>query len=205
MLRALPLAVAFLLLTGCQTPIPGPDIEALSQSVVRIVRTDGGYGTGWILNDGRIATVAHGPKLGEVVSVHFRDREEISGTVIWANRRLDLAIVSTSVPPIYTAASLSCGSIRSGQSIIVIGHPLRMRWAVFFGYITAVNPAWKLGVEEVFAALQLPAANGMSGAPVFDDSGKVIGMALGWLGGRNDHTTGFAYMLRATAICEALP
>lgn len=194
---------AVLLLAGCQTAIPSLDIEALSRSVVRITIKNERYGTGWILDEERIITAAHGPKLGEVVSITFRDGEVIKGTVTWADRKLDLAVILASIPSGYIATQLSCNPLLSGQPVVVIGHPLRMYWTVSFGYITAVDLLEKPGVKSVFAAMQLPSAVGMSGAPIFNVEGKVIGMALGWMSGRNNRTTGFSYMLMATAICKA--
>lgn len=205
-LLAVALVAAFLLLAGCQTQVQRPDIEALSRSVVYIQRATGRFVTGWVLDEGRVITVAHGEMqggaLGSTVSVLFRDGEVLGGAVTWANPRLDIAVVSVSVPLGYAAASLSCGPIRTGQPIVAVGHPARLLWVSSFGYVATLSiPQPRPGFSRSQAVVQLSVAGGMSGAPVFDHAGQVIGMVQFWV--RDGvRPTGFAAMLRATAICE---
>ena len=200
--------LAALLAVGLTLFLPGhslgaqdPDIEALSRSVVYITRGSGGFVAGWILDRERIVTVVHGAQhdgeLGQAVAVMFRGGEVAVGTVTWADRRGDLAVVSAPVPAGYAPARLSCDPVPVGEPVLAIGHPLRLLWSVSFGHMS--SPNLYLGDRTI---VQLAGAHGDSGAPVFNHAGQVVGMIQA-LVMDGPIFTGFIAMLQAAAICAA--
>ena len=199
--------LAALLAVGLTLFLPGhslgtqnPDIEFLTRSVVYITREADGFIGGWILDQDGIITVAHGlphgGDVGERVTVIFRDGEVVEGIVTWADKRRDLAVVSAPVPEGYAAASLSCDPAPVGEPVLAIGHPLRLLWTVSFGRMSSTTLF--LGNRTI---VQLAGAYGISGAPVFNHAGQVIGMVRGLLID-GPLFTGFITMIQAAAICE---
>jgi serine protease Do len=73
--------------------------------------------------------------------------------------------------------------VRPGEPVVAIGHPLGLTDTVSSGLVGAVRE-----VETDFNVLQIsaPIAPGSSGGPIFDDRGRVIGVATAiLLGGQN--------------------
>jgi S1-C subfamily serine protease len=188
------------------TTSPHPDRAALNQATVLIEHAKG-HGTGTILGRDRVLTAYH-VVADAPLSVKFFQGPKVEGQVAWYDEALDLALVTVEVPEQYPATTLACDDLRTGQHLVAIGHPMRQRWATADGRLPAPAEVGGLGLVPLGFEIGL----GTSGGPVFDDQGRVAGIALAILAERRSASaaydefkdTGMGLMLPASAFCDAL-
>ena len=193
------------LLAACAAPY-APNSEALNQATVLIEHAKG-HGTGAIIGPNQVLTAYH-VVADAPVAVTFFEGPAVGGTVQWYDETLDLALVDVQVPHRYRATELACGDLRAGQHLVAVGHPMRDRWVAARGRLPALG--------EVGGASRVPLGFeiglGTSGGPVFDDAGRIAGVALAILAERRSASagydeykdTGIGLMLPAMAFCGAL-
>jgi S1-C subfamily serine protease len=194
------------LVAACTTPAEW-NRDALNQATVLIEHAKG-HGTGAILGADRVLTAYH-VVADAPVDVIFFEGPAVDGTVRWYDEELDLALVEVDVPQRYHAIELACDDLRVGQHLVAVGHPMRARWVAADGRLPTVTGVGGLGLVPLGFDIGL----GTSGGPVFDDRGKVAGVALAILAERRSTTAGFdefkdtgmGLMLPASAFCGALP
>ena len=175
-----------------------------------VVENGTGHGTGVIIGPGRILTAYHVVDEG-LPEVEFFGGEKAAGMVSWVDPQLDLAIVSAEVPARYHASSLFCGQLKKDQKLTAIGHPLTARWVLVEG---SLRDDLDLGT---LLPLSFDLSLGNSGGPVFDQAGRVVGIASAILvldrqqniaaepqGGEAGHHTGVGLMLPASRFCAEL-
>ena len=193
------------MVAACATP-SAPNSEALNQTTVLIEHAKG-HGTGAIIGRNQVLTAYH--VVAEApVAVKFFDGPRVGGTIRWYDEALDLALLDVAVPERYPTTELACGNLRVGQHLVVVGHPMRDRWVAARGRLPAV-----IGVSGAnLVPLGFEIGLGTSGGPVFDDAGRVAGVALAILAERRSASagydeykdTGIGLMLPAAAFCGAL-
>lgn len=156
-------------------PEPVPDREHVAAlATASTVRIDSlvGAGTGWVIDEGKIMTAAHvlRPWLA-VTALH--DGLECDEIGRWVDEERDLAIVEVedcdSLMPLRVAPSAPL----PGSDVVLVGHPFGVEWSVVtLGIVSSVKA--KSGGQTV---LQVDAAAnpGMSGGPVMDEHGRVVG------------------------------
>jgi S1-C subfamily serine protease len=190
---------------ACTTQ-PHPERDALNQATVLIEHAKG-HGTGTIVGRNRVLTAYH-VVADAPVAVEFFHGPKVDGRVDWYDEGLDLALVAVEVPERCRATSLACDDLRIGQHLVAIGHPMRKRWAAADGRLPAVAAVGGVGLVPLGFEIGL----GTSGGPVFDDQGRVAGVALAILAERRSASaahdefqdTGIGLMLPASAFCDAL-
>lgn len=176
------------------------------------VKSPTGHGTGVIIAPGRILTAYHVANEG-ALEIEFFGGEQRPGTVSWANRDLDLAIITVPAPLRYHASALYCGALERDQKLIAIGHPLTSRWVSVEGSLRMENE-FELGR---LVPLSFDLSLGNSGGPVFDEAGRVVGIASAILigdrladiaaetgAGQDPGNTGVGLMLPASSFCAEL-
>jgi S1-C subfamily serine protease len=117
-------------------------------------------------------------------------------------------LLDVAVPAHYPMTELACSNLRVGQHLVVVGHPMRERWVAAGGRLPTLT---NLGGANL-VPLGFEIGLGTSGGPVFDDTGRVAGVALAILAERRSATagydeykdTGIGLMLPAAAFCGAL-
>lgn len=201
-IRGLSLAA---LLVACALQPPA-DLDRLNESTVLIEHIKG-HGSGIIVGPNHILTAYH-VVASEPVAVVFYRGPAVGGRVDWHDEKLDLALVEVEVPQRYRAIELACENLRVGQHLVAVGHPMRARWVAADGRLPTVTAVGGLGLVPLGFDIGL----GSSGGPVFDDSGRVAGIALAILAERRSTSagydefkdTGMGLMLPASAFCHAL-
>jgi len=192
-------------LAACATQPPA-NRNALNQATVLIEHAKG-HGTGAIVGPDRVLTAYH-VVADAAVAVEFFQGPKVGGRVDWYDEALDLALVTVEVPERYRATTLACDGLRAGQHLVAIGHPMRKRWATADGRLPTVAAVGGLGLVPLGFEIGL----GTSGGPVFDDQGRVAGIALAILAERRSASaaydefkdTGMGLMLPASAFCAAM-
>ncbi|MCL1825598.1 MAG: DegQ family serine endoprotease [Betaproteobacteria bacterium] len=156
-------------------PGPGPGFPPNHPSVPR---TRQGIGSGFIVsNDGYVLTNAHvvGDSKAEV-TVKLSDKREFKAKVIGIDRRTDVAVVKINAGNLPTVVIGNPDSARVGEWVAAIGSPFGFEHSVTAGIISA--KARRLPDENFVPFIQTDVAinPGNSGGPLFDLSGRVIGI-----------------------------
>ena len=166
-------------------PMSVADIAARSTKAIVTVHSENSLGTGFIVrDDGWIATNFHVAAVPDELWVVLSDGRRFPIVeVINASRRHDLAILRIDAKDLPTLALGDSDTVRPGDSVVAIGHPLGLEDTVSNGLVSAVRH-----VDEDFDVLQIsaPIAPGSSGGPLFNEHGEVIGVAAAIMrGGQN--------------------
>lgn len=177
------LLLSFLLLAGCQRPLSEVDVaNHLNKSVVILVVKRGklsGFGSGFVISDGRILTCAHVVgKKGRKVTIIYKDGERGEGIVIESSRFHDMAVVSTSFNTLKfrpEPIAIRNDIPEVGEDAAWLGHPFGVFYVFSRGSIvryvsiekSLVN--WSMGLQGLIGP-------GDSGSPVVDSNGYLIGI-----------------------------
>ena len=115
------------------------------------------------------------------------------GTVLAVNKKQDLAIVKVAGLPkdmkVLELGKLS--NVGVADNVYAIGHPNGLPWSFTLGIISQIRPNHKWSYDEntkheaTLIQTQTPISPGNSGGPLFDGSGKMIGVNTSKAGGEN--------------------
>jgi hypothetical protein len=183
-----------LLLSVLLLSVPLPDtlaewsVSAISEqyapSVVRITALDQagktvGSGSGFFLNTrGSVATNYHVlEKSSKALVENARGEEGEVMEITHADPSADLLIAETSFRNTLPVTLGDSSKILVGESVLVMGNSPGWEGTLSLGAITHVRKAGGLTLIQVSA----PILPGCSGAPVFNISGEVIGVATAFL------------------------
>ncbi|SDU77742.1 putative serine protease PepD [Arcanobacterium phocae] len=171
--------------------VAAPDWEKVADEVGATVvslnvTTDGGQaqGSGVIIDkSGRILTNNHVVAGATKLFVMFSDGRVFEGHVMGTDEATDLAVVELVDPPkdLAVAQLGDSSDLNVGQAVAAIGNPMGLDSTLTTGVISALDRPTQAdqGANVVTNAIQIDAAinPGNSGGPVFDQQGKVIGIA----------------------------
>lgn len=166
---------------GAQETLPEL-VRRIKPSVVAIATYDAKgealmTGSGFFVGPGQVVTNLHvvrGAMKAEIKTLEGKGRiYPVAGTVA-VDEEGDLAILSVNMPPERTRKSeLGLTLPEEGESIVVIGNPLRLEGSVTSGIVSAVREVPNVGrIIQITA----PISHGNSGSPVFNLKGQVIGV-----------------------------
>ncbi|MEV0400038.1 trypsin-like peptidase domain-containing protein [Actinoallomurus sp. NPDC050550] len=189
--------------TGAKNRDPG-SVAGIAKRVVPSVvmikvanGTEGGAGTGFIVNGGYIVTNNHvvAPAAqGGTMQVVFNDGKTTSATIVGHDPNSDIAVIKPG--SLDGRPSLVLGDsdgLAVGDPVIAIGSPLGLAGTVTTGIVSALNrpvtTSGEGGESAYISAVQTDAAinPGNSGGPLVDSQGRVIGVnsAIATLGGQD--------------------
>jgi S1-C subfamily serine protease len=203
--RLLISALLAAILGACSSASISP-LDPLHEATVLIEHAKG-HGTGTIVGPHAVLTAYHVVQEAPL-EVTFFNGPAVAGRVIWFDEKLDLALIDVPVPGGYAAVELDCENLRVGQHLVSVGHPTQSRWVAVGGHLPALDAIGGARLVQ----LGFPIGLGTSGGPVFDDKGRVVGVALAILAERSPSSaaydrykdTGIGLMLPARDFCEAL-
>ena len=182
---------------------PKPVTVPAPTSVVKVVMKDG-HGSGVSIGNGYILTAAHVAKEG-VLKVKNSMGVEQDAEVLWLNEFYDVALLKVSKPELIGVSTLSCRAPDLSEEIIAEGSPLRTEFTRFWGH--ANGSPQKFGPWSEVFSMDMTVLPGISGGPVFDKSGKVVGIAVGVAMlplGMSNSVTGIGYGVAGSTICKLL-
>lgn len=152
-------------------------VEWLRRSVV-IIHSGRGHGSGVVWDDsGLIITNDHVASTGRV-QIEAWDGRKLIGQVAAREPKSDLAAIQTDAAGLVPAGIGDSRSLKVGQLIMAVGHPLGVRGTATLGIVSAagrVMQSGRLRREIIHADVELLPGN--SGGPMADMSGRVIGIA----------------------------
>jgi 2-alkenal reductase len=123
------------------------------------------------------------PRAADQVFVEFADRDRVPATVVGFDLFDDVGVLRVD-PTQHTLAPVPLGissAVRVGEPVAAIGSPFGNESSLAVGVVSATHRA----IGSLTSAYDLPDAiqvdapinHGNSGGPVFDDRGRVIGIA----------------------------
>jgi S1-C subfamily serine protease len=153
-------------------------IAARSTPSIVSIRSPSGLGTGFVVRrDGWIATNLHVIAGARELVVATPDRREFPVVdVLAVDESRDLALLRIDARDLGALVLGDSESVRAGDSVVAIGHPLGLEDTVSNGLVSAIRV-----VDPSLTMLQIsaPIAPGSSGGPLFNERGEVIGVARG--------------------------
>ena len=134
-------------------------------------------GSGFFLRPGQVVTNLHvirGAKRAEIKTLDGKGKIfAVKGTTA-IDEEGDLALLSVETPPERARESLVARVLPDeGETIFVIGNPLKLEGSVSDGIVSAVREVPNVGKIIQITA---PTSHGNSGSPVFNLKGEVIGV-----------------------------
>jgi S1-C subfamily serine protease len=137
-----------------------------------------GHGSGVHIGHGYIITAAHVVDAEPIVKIVDTNGLKQDGTVLWTNKSYDLALVHIETATAIASSPVNCMvRPRVGDSVSAIGNPLNLKFIQMWGRIAA-PVADRSNWKAAFIA-DITIAPGMSGGPLFDKAGNLIGFAVG--------------------------
>jgi S1-C subfamily serine protease len=173
------------------------DIVAESEPSVALIKGNGSSGTGFLVGPGLVATNSHViddeliPELEvRFVSADAKHNSPLKAELLYEDPERDLAFlaVKSDLKPLRVAKVYA---FRKGEDITVIGNPGLGDGQVLENAISRGVMSTKTQIEgRNFYQLGIAINPGNSGGPVFDSSGRVIGVAT--LKASKQEATGFS-------------
>jgi putative serine protease PepD len=195
-LVALAAAIAVLVTRGeatrtaspAATPRPAaaasPSVSTIYQRVrpsVVVIRTNNALGSGVIVaDDGTIVTANHVIAGATQITVTFFDGTTTSATLVSANPKLDVAVLSpASLPEVVVPAALG-GGTDVGAPVVAVGNPLGLADSVSAGVVSGLNRTAQTAQGTYSGLIQFDASvnPGSSGGPLLDARGLIVGIVV---------------------------
>jgi hypothetical protein len=161
------------------------EIAERSTPAIVSVHTKAGLGTGFVMReDGWIVTNLHVVAGHDEVMVLLSDGTRFPVIeVVNASPQHDLVILRVKADKLPVLTLGDSDSVRPGDPIVAIGHPLGLEDTISNGLVSAIR---KVQQNLVVLQISAPIAPGSSGGPLFNERGEVIGVATAILrGGQN--------------------
>lgn len=204
MLRYILAALMIVALTALVFGSDGGGVDR--RSTVKIVLPSG-HGSGVHIGDGYILTAAHVTRGNKDITIKASNGEEIPAVVLWESTEYDVALLRVDDTRFLGSAHLSCRVAQAGEAIAAHGNPLFMERIITHGTVSGAP----VKVERIWASvlpLSLPVAGGMSGGGLFDASGHLVGIIVGFplqpLGFGMGTMVGISFAVDARTICNLL-
>lgn len=197
-------AAAALALANCAaSPAIVPPTNQASHTVKLVLPS--GHGSGVHIGNGYIVTAAHvvGGETGLTLKSSAGDVQK--GTVLWANKTYDIALIKAERPARMASANLDCRNAEVGERVSAEGNPVALEFVTAYGAI-AGSPR-EIGPWKSAFVVDGTIVMGMSGGGVFDAKGNVVGIAVGVMSvpvGFGASLTGFGAVVPSSVVCALL-
>lgn len=172
-------AVMFVFATFCENSRAdtfGPAQDPRDAVVHVKVFPRGEEGSGWFIAPRLVATAAHVVADSDAFDVTLRDGRVLRGRVAYYDKASDFALISVDEAS-ETGLPINCadtGAPGLGVVLMALGHTYRQRWLASWGRSTGARPTGWHGTDRLI--LNLGVNGGMSGGPVIDMRGRVVGL-----------------------------
>jgi len=136
-----------------------------------------GQGSGFIISaDGLVLTNAHVVRDAKQVTVKLSDRREFAAKVLGSDPATDIAVLKLDAKNLPTVQLGDAKQVQVGDYVLAIGAPYGFEQSATQGIVSAKGRS--LPGESVVPFIQTDAAvnPGNSGGPLFDASGRVVGV-----------------------------
>lgn len=156
-------------------------IDEVNPSVVSITSEDEetqSLGAGIIVSaDGYVVTNAHVADGGQKITVTTYDDEAYEAELIGMDAKTDIALLKVIHPQGFEPATFAdSDDIRVGNAVFAVGNPFGLGNSVSSGIVSAKERDIEKGPYDNFIQTDAAINQGNSGGPLFNMSGKIIGM-----------------------------
>ncbi len=137
-----------------------------------------GAGSGFIIDaEGHVVTNNHVIKDSDEIKVILSDGTSLDAKVIGKDKSSDLALLKVeSKTPLAFVEFGNSGTTRVGDWVLAVGNPFGLGGTVTAGIVSARGRDIQSGPYDDYLQVDAPINKGNSGGPLFDNSGKVIGV-----------------------------
>lgn len=152
------------------------EIAKRHTSSVMLVNCEGSQGTGFVLSaNGIIVTNFHVIEGGKKILVksHTGGIHEVH-KILAVDKDRDIALLQADAKNLQSLELADPSTVVAGSKIVVIGNPVGLESTVSEGIVSAKRSL--AGYGEVLQ-ITAPISPGSSGSPVFNEDGKVVGIA----------------------------
>lgn len=135
-------------------------------------------GSGFVIDErGLVVTNAHVIAGADEVTVKLADGRELPATVVGRDEKTDLAVLRVKGGGRLTAVAWgNSGGVRIGEDVVAVGSPFGLGTTVTKGIVSGRERTIGAGPYDDFLQIDAPINQGNSGGPLFDASGKVVGV-----------------------------
>lgn len=174
--------------------------------VVKVTLASGGHGSAVYIGGGLFLTANHVVSGDEATIVSQAAKPcSAKATVVWTSTAYDVALISAECEGL-AAAPLRCDELHVGERIISYGSPMALDFLQTRGRISGkprtVGP-WKSAYPT-----DISIGPGMSGGPVMDERGRLVGInvgaAMASFGMGVKSLMGISLIVPATEICRMM-
>ena len=154
------------------------ETERLDGDVLETTRS---HGSGVLVDSSRILTVSHVVKDKHRILVRTQDGVERSARLVRVDEIADLALLELETP-LHRSVAAEFGDsdrLAVGQRVIAIGNPFGLENSLSVGRVSGFREGatHSGGVRPEYIQTDAAINSGNSGGPLFDSSGRVIGIA----------------------------
>jgi len=141
-------------------------------------RREQSLGTGFIISpEGYVLTNNHVVNNADEVMVKLSDGRELKGEIKGVDEKLDLALIKISDKKPFPFAELGdSDALEVGEWVMAIGNPFGLAHTVTAGIVSAKGRVIGSGPYDDFIQTDASINPGNSGGPLFNATGKVIGI-----------------------------
>ena len=188
-------------------PSYAPLFERAAPSVVS-VSVEGGarrMGSGFAVSEDEVVTSLHIVDGGDPIVVRDVAGEEHPARLLGSDARSDLALLAVEGADLVAAELGSAAGLKVGDAVVAIGNPFGLGHSLSAGVVghrgRRLARDAEAGPRVDFVQLSIPLNPGNSGGPVFDRSGKVVGV----LSGVHAQGQAIAFAVPVDVVVDALP
>lgn len=183
--------------------------ETTAVNIFGQVTTAASAGTGFIISeDGYILTNNHVVSDGTAITVTLNAGDEYRANVVGADNGSDIAVLKIEADNLAPVNLGNSDDIVVGEDVAVIGNPLgELTNSLTTGCVSALNRMIQTERYDAINMFQIDAAvnSGNSGGPVFDSTGRVIGVVTAKYSNSTVEGLGFAIPINdAMDVAEKL-
>ena len=162
-------------------------------------------GSGFVIHSGGyILTVCHALAKGGRPEIHLQDGKVCPARVIAQDHARDLALLKIDAGrPLKPLKLGHSGDLMVGEKVFVLGNPFGFGLSLGAGLVTGVGRSTKTDFSYLTGMIQTDAGvnPGVSGGPLVNIFGEVIGMAIS----RKDEADGIGLVTAIDTVRTALP
>ncbi len=143
-----------------------------------VPRQSSGQGSGFIIDrDGHIVTNDHVVEGAQEIQIILNDGSRYPAEIKGRDPKTDLAVLKIDSPePLPYVEFGDSESARIGDWVLAVGNPFGLGGSVSAGIISARGRDIHSGPYDDYLQIDAPINRGNSGGPLFDSSGRVVGV-----------------------------
>lgn len=173
-----------------------------------------GVGSGFMLTPTMVITAAHVARGASPAKITTQDGNKAYSLPLRVSEieKEDFAILALYEPLWSTTVKVNCELPEIGDQLYGVGHPLGLDASVSFLRVVGSLRASPMDKEHLAIQVQGTVVPGMSGGPVFNTDGEVVGLfsammitGSGGPFGQSPIPAGYGYIIPASQWCHLLP